>query len=75
MDEFGRTEIPLHKLRYTCVSLLIDKSWDIKKIHHWIGDKDAGTVLNICAQYMKLQSNMAVDDLSEMSESVEDLFE
>ncbi len=75
MDEFGRPELTLHKLRHTCVSLLIDKGWDIKKIQYWIGDDDAATVMNIYAQYTKLKSNLAVDDLSEMSASVADLFE
>ncbi|MCD8014431.1 MAG: site-specific integrase [Lachnospiraceae bacterium] len=75
MDEFGRPEITLHKLRYTCASLLIDKGWDVKKVQYWLGDRDASTVMNIYAQYMKHKANSAENDLTAMSESVSDLFE
>ncbi len=65
----------MHKLRYTCVSLLIDKGWDVKKIQYWIGDKDAATVMNIYAQYMRFEDNRAENDLTEMSNMVADFFE
>ncbi|MCD7826010.1 MAG: site-specific integrase [Clostridiaceae bacterium] len=74
MKEFGRPEITLHKLRYTCASLLIDKGWDIKKVQYWLGDRDATTVMNVYAQYMKHKTNAAENDLSAMSENVADLF-
>ncbi|MCC8046339.1 MAG: tyrosine-type recombinase/integrase [Clostridiales bacterium] len=74
MDEFGRPEITLHKLRYTCASLLIDKGWDIKKVQYWLGDRDASTVMNIYAQYMKHRTNAAENDLTAMSANVADLF-
>ncbi len=74
MAEFGRPEITLHKLRYTCASLLIDKGWDVKKVQYWLGDSDAATVMNIYAQYMRLQTNVAENDLTEMSNAVADLF-
>ncbi|MCD7762947.1 MAG: site-specific integrase [Lachnospiraceae bacterium] len=75
MREFGRPEITLHKLRYTCASLLIDKGWDVKKVQYWLGDNDAATVMNIYAQYMKHKTNAAENDLTAMSASVADLFE
>ena len=75
MDLFGRPEITLHKLRYTCALLLIDKGWDIKKVQYWLGDSDAATVMNIYAQYMRHKANAAENDLTQMSESVADLFE
>lgn len=74
MDNWGRPEITFHKLRYTCVSLLIDKGWDLKKIQYWIGDKDAATVLNIYAQYIKHKSNIAENDLEQMSQASAFLF-
>lgn len=74
MKEFGRPEIMLHKLRYTCASLLIDRGWDIKKVQYWLGDRDATTVMNVYAQYMKHKTNAAENDLSAMSENVADLF-
>ncbi|MCD7957052.1 MAG: tyrosine-type recombinase/integrase [Lachnospiraceae bacterium] len=75
MTEFGRPEITLHKLRYTCASLLIDKGWDVKKVQYWLGDSDAATVMNIYAQYMRHKSNVAENDLTEMTNCVADLFE
>lgn len=55
-------------------SLLIDKGWDLKKIQYWIGDKDAATVLNIYAQYIKHKSNIAENDLEQMSQASAFLF-
>lgn len=75
MTEFRRPEITLHKLRYTCASLLIDKGWDVKKVQYWLGDSDAATVMNIYAQYMRHKSNVAENDLTEMTNCVADLFE
>ncbi len=74
MKSFGRPEITLHKLRYTCASLLIDKGWDVKKVQYWLGDSDAATVMNIYAQYMRHKTNVAENDLTEMTNSVADLF-
>ncbi len=75
MKAFGRPEITMHKLRYTCVSLLIDKGWDVKKIQYWIGDKDAATVMNVYAQYVRFEDNRAENDLTEMSNKVADFFQ
>ncbi len=75
MAAFGRPEITLHKLRYTCASLLIDKGWDVKKVQYWLGDSDAATVMNIYAQYMRHKTNLAESDLTEMTNNVADLFQ
>ena len=40
-----------------------------------LGDSDAATVMNIYAQYMRHKSNVAENDLTEMTNCVADLFE
>ena len=74
MREFGRPEITLHKLRYTCASKLIDLGWDVKKVQHWLGDHDAATVMNIYAQYVRHKDNMAEAGLEEIAQTIASIF-
>ena len=74
MREFGRQEITLHKLRYTCASKLIDLGWDVKKVQHWLGDHDASTVMNIYAQYVRHKDNMAEAGLEEIAQTIASIF-
>ena len=72
--KFGRPEITLHKLRHTCVSLLSEMGWDLKKIQYWCGHKDYSTTANIYMHFNKQRLNNSADDLAKLSESCADLF-
>ena len=71
---FGRPEITLHKLRHTCVSLLAEMGWNLKKIQYWCGHKDLSTTANIYMHFNRQQLNNSADDLSKLSEDCDDLF-
>lgn len=72
---YGRPEITLHKLRHTCASLLINKGWDVKKLQYWLGHSDTSTTLNIYSHFNKERMNEMPDDLEQLSESCNDLFQ
>ena len=74
MEEYGRPEITLHKLRHTCCSLLINKGWDLKKLQYWMGHSDASTTLNIYSHFNRKRLNESQNDLNSISASVSDLF-
>ena len=73
--KFGRPEITLHKLRHTCVSLLSEMGWDLKKIQYWCGHSDFSTTANIYMHFNRQRLNNSADDLSAISEDCADLFE
>ncbi len=72
---YGRPEITLHKLRHTCASLLINKGWDVKKLQYWLGHSDTSTTLNIYSHFNKERMNEMPDDLEQLSESCNNLFQ
>ena len=74
-EKFGRPEITLHKLRHTCVSLLSELGWDIKKIQYWCGHTDLSTTANIYMHFNRQRLNNSADDLSLISADCADLFE
>ena len=74
-EKFGRPEITLHKLRHTCVSLLSEMGWDLKKIQYWCGHKDLSTTANIYMHFNRNRLNDAADDLAQISQDCEDIFE
>ncbi len=74
MDEYGRPEITLHKLRHTCCSLLINKGWDLKKLQYWMGHSDASTTLNIYSHFNRKRLNESQNDLNSISARVSDIF-
>ena len=72
---FGRPEITLHKLRHTCISLLSELGWDLKKIQYWCGHADFSTTANIYMHFNRQRLNGAADDLSIISEDCADIFQ
>ena len=72
--KYGRPQVTLHKLRYSCASLLFDLGWSLKKVQTWIGHSDADTTLNIYAQYQKKRLLEDVEDISNIASDIEDLF-
>lgn len=72
---FGRPEITLHKLRHTCISLLSELGWDLKKIQYWCGRSDFSTTANIYMHFNRQRLNGAADDLSIISEDCADIFQ
>lgn len=72
--KFGRPEITLHKLRHTCVSLLSELGWDLKKIQYWCGHADFSTTANIYMHFNRQRLNNSADDLSLISADCADLF-
>jgi len=72
--KFGRPEITLHKMRHTCVSLLAEMGWNLKKIQYWCGHKDLATTANIYMHFNRQQLNTSADDLAVLSEDCADLF-
>ena len=72
---YGRPEITLHKLRHTCASLLINKGWDVKKLQYWLGHSDTSATLNIYSHFNKERLNEMPDDLEQLSESCNGLFQ
>ena len=73
--KFGRPEITLHKLRHTCISLLSEMGWDLKKIQYWCGHSDFSTTANIYMHFNRQRLNNSAEDLSVISEDCADLFE
>lgn len=71
---FGRPEITLHKLRHTCVSLLAEMGWDLKKIQYWCGHKDLSTTANIYMHFDRQRLNNSADDLAVLTEECKDVF-
>ena len=74
LAKFGRPEITLHKLRHTCVSLLSELGWDLKKIQYWCGHADFSTTANIYMHFNRQRLNNSADDLSLISADCADLF-
>ena len=72
--KFGRPEITLHKLRHTCVSLLSEMGWDLKKIQYWCGHKDFSTTANIYMHFNRQRLNDSADDLAVIAADCDDLF-
>ncbi len=72
--KFGRPEITLHKLRHTCVSLLSEMGWDLKKIQYWCGHKDYNTTANIYMHFNRQRLNDSADDLAELTLACADVF-
>ena len=73
--KFGRPEITLHKLRHSCVSLLSEMGWELKKIQYWCGHSDFSTTANIYMHFNRSRLNQSADDLSIISEDCADIFE
>ena len=73
-EKFGRPEITLHKLRHTCVSLLSEMGWDLKKIQYWCGHADYNTTANIYMHFNKQRLNGSADDLAELTKGCADVF-
>lgn len=74
MIRFGRPEISLHKLRHSCVSMQINRGWEIKKLQYWLGHSDAQTALNIYSHFNRRRLNSSENDLSEISLASAGLF-
>jgi len=55
-------DITLHGLRISCVSILIQKESDVKKIQEWVGHADLDTTLKIYAKVKEKASKLAVSD-------------
>ena len=72
--QFGRPEITLHKLRHTCVSLLAEMGWDLKKIQYWCGHKDCSTTANIYMHFNRQRLNDSAEDLARIAADCDDLF-
>lgn len=71
--KYGRPEISLHKLRHSCVSLLAEMGWDVKKIQYWVGHSDFTTTVNIYMHFNKQRLNHAADDLAEITNDCSDI--
>lgn len=51
------SDLTLHSLRYSCVSMLVHSGADIKDIQTWVGHSDIKTTLDIYAQTNKFEKN------------------
>lgn len=58
------SDLTLHSLRYSCVSMLVHSGADIKDIQTWVGHSDIKTTLDIYAQTNKYQKNKTADKMT-----------
>ena len=65
-DERLDSNLHLHDLRASCVSLLIHGGRDVKEVQRYIGHNDCQTTLNIYARSNDAQQAQVVDAMESM---------
>ena len=65
------SDLTLHSLRYSCVSMLVHSGADIKDIQTWVGHSDIKTTLDIYAQTNKFEKNKTANMMASFLTSPE----
>lgn len=64
IKKFDLPYIKFHELRKSCVTMLIEKGWNMKDVSDWVGHSDISVTMNIYAQVTMSRKRELADGLT-----------